>query len=58
MAYNNGQFKITKIGTTRKLINVPGYQWKNSKAEEINEVMCEIKERNYQVYLIQQVKMD
>ena len=50
-SYDSGQYKVTKIGETRKLISIPGYEWQDDMGKAIKEVKCEIKELGNHQYV-------
>ena len=58
MVYDNGEYQITKIGKSRKLVTVSGYRWQNSDGNTINEVECKVKEYGNEEYVGEEEQHD
>ena len=58
MAYDNGNYQITRIGESRKLVAVPGYRWQNTDSSVINEIECKIKEYGNAEYIGEEEQHD
>ena len=58
MAYDNGNYQITKIGKSRTLVVAPGYRWQNAEGVDINVVECKIKEYGDDEYVGEEEQHD